>query len=542
MIKTSSNCVQHTLLSTATGLLASLLIAQTAFGHGYMQYPQARQQFCVDDGGYWWPDDGSNIPNAACRAAFLISGTVPFTQHHEFSANVANFNNIEAVKATVKDGELCAAGDATKRGMNLPHADWQKTVITPNAQGQLEIIFHASTPHNPSFWEFYLSKPGFDPAQSALNWHDLDLIDTAGNVPVESHNGHKAYRIPINLPQGRQGDAILFTRWQRDDAAGEGFYNCSDVRFENTTPPQWHDMGYYLPQGTEAAAGDDVWFRVFNDQGQEQVFEVLAITQANEAEPVWGQALAQAINASHHSRVQIGVRTGQGTIEYKSSDLRANKVWLSNNQYSFALEVKKPQDNLPPSVTLPASVTAGPNESVNITATASDPEGASLTYAWQVPPALVAQHTDQATVTVQSGSPTDTTHYTLSVSVSDGQLTRSATTQLTVSVNPSQCQQTDPNAGNYPAWTAGTTYTQGQTVSHQELVWEAKWWNSSQPGFDNEAWQLTSQVALGWQANRSYNAGDEVDHQGRHWRANWWTQAEPGSDGSWTDAGVAHCP
>ena len=208
-LRTGAQRLPSQLKFAPLGLLFGALIAPLSHGHGYVQQPQARQQFCVEDGGYWWPDDGSNMPNSACRAAFLDSGTVPFTQHHEFSANVANYNNIEAVKAVVTDGTLCAAGDPAKRGMDLPHPDWQKTQVVTNAQGQMEFIFYASTPHNPSYWEFYLSKPGFDSATQVLNWHNLDLIDSAANVATEMVNGQRVYRIPVQLPANRQGDAIL---------------------------------------------------------------------------------------------------------------------------------------------------------------------------------------------------------------------------------------------------------------------------------------------------------------------------------------------
>ena len=65
--------------------------------HGYMDSPKARQAFCQADGGYWWPEDGSNIPNLACRAAFIESGTVQFVQEIEFSVNTPDYLNQAAV-------------------------------------------------------------------------------------------------------------------------------------------------------------------------------------------------------------------------------------------------------------------------------------------------------------------------------------------------------------------------------------------------------------------------------------------------------------
>ncbi|MCV5901510.1 lytic polysaccharide monooxygenase, partial [Escherichia coli] len=69
-----------------------------------------------------------------------------------------------------------------------------------------------------------------------LTWSDLELIDTAGDVYVDAE---KRYRIHVTFPADRSGDAVLYTRWQRIDVAGEGFYNCSDITLNGTgtTPP-----------------------------------------------------------------------------------------------------------------------------------------------------------------------------------------------------------------------------------------------------------------------------------------------------------------
>ncbi|AFU97292.1 lytic polysaccharide monooxygenase [Simiduia agarivorans] len=441
--------ISHAHFLTAPALvmaLTGLLASQQATSHGYVEYPKARQQFCVDDGGYWWPADGSGIPNAACRAAFQVSGATPLTQHHEFSANVVDYNNAAAVRQTVKDGNLCGAGDASKAGMSLAHTDWQRTQVS----GQIDLLFHASTPHNPSFWEVYVTKPGFNPATQTLAWDHLELVATHGNLPVVNMNGHKMYKVPVNLPAGRDGDAILFTRWQRADEAGEGFYNCSDIRFSGTTPPpSWISAGYFVKSTDVAQPGDEVWFRVFDANGQEQVFETLAISSANSDQGVWAEALAGRVN-QRYSDVQVGMQQANGQIVFDSQNRVANEIWLQNSSASARVDIKHNQ-------------TPG-------------------------------------------------------------------------------CSQTDPNAGNYPAWEAHHVYTAGSVVAHQQLVWKAKWWNSgSEPAQTNDTWDLLSDIPHVWISGKAYQAGAEVDHAGRQWRANWWTQSEPGTSSDWTEIGPASC-
>lgn len=177
----------------------------------------------------------------------------------------------------------------------------------------------------------------------------------------------------------------------------------------------------------------------------------------------------------------------------------------------------------------------------------SDADGDSLTFIWQQLSGsgvtLNNATTDQSSFT----APTVTSHEALvfEVLVDDGTVTDSATVTITVIpdgiVDP--CNNTDPNAGNYPAWSAGATFTAGATVSHNFLVWQANWWNqNSTPSAANSAWTLLSNVEFPWDASVAYVGGTEVNHQGRRYAAAYWTQGdEPGIAPVWNDIGAATC-
>ncbi|BFM22406.1 lytic polysaccharide monooxygenase [Gilvimarinus japonicus] len=312
--------------------------AQQSFAHGYSDFPKARQAYCEEDGGYWSPSDGSGIPNAACRAAFLEAGTYQFVQAIEFSKNVANYNSQAAVEAGVPDGSLCAAGDSSKSGIDVPHPDWPAQNITLNSAGEFEYRFYASTPHNPSFWKFYLSKPGFDPSTDTLTWADLELVDEKSNVNVQTINGTRYYVMDVSLPTNRSGNAIFYTRWQREDVAGEGFYNCSDVVLGDVEPPTWSNAGNYVTQGINPSAGDQIWFRVFDSNGSEVVFNQFAISASNQALNTWTAELAAEINNSE-TAVQVGV-LNNGTVSYNSNDLYANRVYVLNSNYTYQMDLE----------------------------------------------------------------------------------------------------------------------------------------------------------------------------------------------------------
>ncbi|GAL04340.1 spindolin-related protein [Photobacterium aphoticum] len=200
--------------------------------HGWADYPKARQVFCEEAGGYWSAANGSGIKNRACRAAFKASGTYQFVQKNEFAAMVPDYNNMAAVKRAVPNGLICSGGDNGKRGMSLPSAHWQRTKM--RAGETFTLRYRGTAPHTPSFWQVYITKPGFNAATSTIRWQDLELIASHGNIQPRQDGNGQYFFFDVTLPKGRKGNATLVTRWQRNDPAGEGFYNCSDIRFSGS--------------------------------------------------------------------------------------------------------------------------------------------------------------------------------------------------------------------------------------------------------------------------------------------------------------------
>ncbi len=331
----------------AAGLFAA--VAGTAQAHGAVEFPIARQLQCLNDGGFWWPADGSGVPNAACRAAFQRSGNYPFTQYHEVAALTQDYRNPLAVRRQVPDGALCSAGDAKKAGLDAVSSAWHKTPITLE-NGKFRMLLLATAPHNPSYVEIYLSRPGYSAARSALRWDDLDLIHQASAPMPETIGGKKYYVYDVPVPAGRTGDAVVYTRWQREDPAGEGFYNCSDVTFEGggTVPTfPWHEWGYFLGQGFAPKAGETVQFRVLGPSlsGKELVTESIAVTPDNAASHRWALELGARLNGIHGEQVRVGVRHGDD-IHLDTRNVQANQVFLKDKDSSVSMSILS--DDVPP--------------------------------------------------------------------------------------------------------------------------------------------------------------------------------------------------
>ncbi|MNO95611.1 Chitin binding domain protein [compost metagenome] len=243
-LRTSLAC-----LVTAAAIQANA--AQPQPRHGAMEMPLARQFFCYKAADYFWPDDGSSIKNPGCRAAYQhvykkFGNNKPqaeyqFVQWNEVSKNVPepDYRDIEKVKAAIPDGQLCSAGNVVaattklapqstvndKSGLDIPAA-WPAHLLVKDSSNKVELTYNAHVAHDPGFWEIYITKPGFDRTKKSLTWGDLEdkPIAEFGDIPVV---GGK-YLMQVDLGD-RTGDYLIYSRWQRDDPAGEGFYNCSDV-------------------------------------------------------------------------------------------------------------------------------------------------------------------------------------------------------------------------------------------------------------------------------------------------------------------------
>ncbi len=154
--------VQQKILKLTTGVAVLSALTSNVYAHGWTEFPSARQNICYEQGGIWTGDP----PNAACANAKAISGSYPFVQRNEFARNILDYNNIDVVKAAIPDGTLCYANDPQKQGMGAAHTAWTRTELST---GTFEFVFNATAPHNPSFWEFYLTKPNADLSQE-LAW------------------------------------------------------------------------------------------------------------------------------------------------------------------------------------------------------------------------------------------------------------------------------------------------------------------------------------------------------------------------------------
>ncbi len=521
------------MLKSGAGALLSLVtllaVPQFAAAHGYVEYPAARQEICDKDGGYWDSQDGSTIPNLACRQAYQQSSWYPFVQKPEFSRLVSNYRDLTAVKAAIPDGTLCAAGDTKKAGIDMPSAAWKKTLIDVTQGGKVTVRFLAATPHNPSFWQFFLSKPGFDAATQKLAWADLELLANFNDVAVTTLDGKKYYQMEIQLPTERTGDAVLYTRWQRVDPAGEGFYNCSDITFTgSSTATTWINKGNFVKAGLDARAGETVWFRIFDASGKEVVFEKLPVNTANEAESVWAQQLADKVNSAYATLAQVGVVDSRGNVAYSSADLYSNQVYTKNKDYTYQLDLRA--SNAAPVVSAPATLTVKSGENLLFDVQATDAEGDKLTFTSSAGSVLVSGN--KASVTYSAPVSSNNLAVTINITVSDG--VNSVVTPVAVTVQGSGAVTPEQPQ----VWDANSTYQANAVVTYNGVQYKAQWWTKGETPGVSSVWLKVVSTGSGqngeWSSETAYTAGQVVTYQGSSYKARWWTKGEtPSSSAVW---------
>jgi chitin-binding protein len=528
------------LKSSSAARLAGMVLALCAIvqsgsvhAHGAVVNPIARQYKCYKDGNYGNP---SAIKDPACRQLRDTSGEKPFVQWHEVSHNVSDYNDMSAVKAAIPDGTLCAANDSGKRGLDGV-APWFRTDVEPT-NGKMTVTWETTQHHNPNFFQYYLSKPSYDGSR-ALRWDDLELMQHFPNTEPTIVGSKKFYVHEVPVPAGRNGYAVLYARWQRNDQGNEGFYNCSDINIIGSGGPPpfpWHPDEIYLKDGFTPKAGEKVRFRVMSHErsGRELVDVTLPITAQNQSQYMWPKQLAEQLNSS--SVVRIGKRSGD-QIVYDNSTLSNNLIYLKNQGDSTAMSIIPADENPSPPVariTGPSSVEVGKA----LPLSGSSSTGSDLRYAWTAPlftPPSATGPSPSFTAPSSAGS------HTISLVVSDAQ-NRTDSTTHSVTVTPpgggggDECDYRDQNADREDAWEA-KAYSAGARVGYRHAIWQASYSTGILPPDQNDAWKLLSQIPVAWSATRAYEGGNQVHYQSQVYRAGWWIKGTAPPASPWTRIG-----
>lgn len=226
-------------LILAKGLmLLSTTLPQQAKAHGSLENGRMLQVRLAGPNGYapapWndsyytWNQNSQNFPSYA-QPSFSYAQAVP-------DGTIAS--------AGINDGVQTPLNFS---GLNLPSAGWQKTPAQAGAT--VPLIFLATAPHDPSHFEVYLTKQGFNVATQTLGWENLEHLGrweigdaqrpvtlgtranpvTGGSMP--------SYEWNVPIPPDRNGHHAVVVIWQRQDPAGEAFFAVQDLAITAVSAP-----------------------------------------------------------------------------------------------------------------------------------------------------------------------------------------------------------------------------------------------------------------------------------------------------------------
>ena len=134
-----------------------------------------------------------------------------------------------ADRRAVPDGQLCSAGVANFRGLDLARDDFPATAV---AGGEtLAIRYRTTIPHRGTF-RIYLTRAGYDPLKK-LTWDDLGSKPIAAVQDPPVRDG--SYVMSARLP-GRTGRHLLYIVWQ-NSSTPDTYYSCSDLAFPAAAAP-----------------------------------------------------------------------------------------------------------------------------------------------------------------------------------------------------------------------------------------------------------------------------------------------------------------
>ena len=315
-----------------------------------------------------------------------------------------------------------------------------------------------------------------------------------------------------------------------------GYYDPQGALRSYIYPALHGAYGFTYPDDSNTLSGNDCQLQVETRDGLQR------FRLAN-------HRAASSVMNKFHINLPTASEPGRATIQCRGQTLVQQSLLPPQQTLSFTVNGRPLEqgvvENQPPVVTVPAQLGGIGGEWLTITAEASDPEGDALSYRWHFPAGWQAEGETSANLRLLPPAVTTSEQHELSVSVSDGVHQSEGRVVLTLEpVVDGSCNTTDPEAANVPAWQASKVYNGGDKVSHNQLVWRAKYWTQgNEPSRAADQWALASQVELGWSATVAYNGGELTNHNGRQWKAKWWTQGnEPGKHDVWLDVGAASCP
>ncbi|MGL5759162.1 lytic polysaccharide monooxygenase [Plesiomonas sp.] len=326
-------------LSSLTVSLASINV----HAHGYMVSPQDYANSC---------HEGTTTAPGLCNDKV-------WSQRNEISQGGAAGNH----KAVLMDGKICSASKGGEyEVLDVPSPQRYSTKLKRDKDGKIEIQYMITAPHRTWYWDYFVTRDGFNPDTDQLTWNDLERIDVIDGKGITPSG--PVYTQKINWPANKTGKRILFQIWQRPNPShtphevlgaapsnvwdsAEAFYSCANVIVEPddgsapnppATESPWLSNEPFASASTAVDVGYTVVARLM-DRGSEQFKVPLDITVNNIVDDQWKIELAEKINntLSINNFAKVGVIDSNNKV-ILNADPNLNYIYFTNRNWSHLIE------------------------------------------------------------------------------------------------------------------------------------------------------------------------------------------------------------
>ncbi|WP_340678031.1 lytic polysaccharide monooxygenase [Paraglaciecola sp.] len=345
MLKLSILPKNTAVLLSAVALISC--VSTSLFGHGLMQSPASRNQFC---GVLTKPDQAMNGTGLypICADAFADD----FTRGYNFMSVLTHAQGRKVV--TPLPSNVCGFDAETWQGEATP---WDKAIDWPtnNMQsGNNEIVWNISWgPHFDDTKEFvyWITKANFEYQVGVpLTWDDfeaapfcdLQYSDSSpdANPNVRPDKDNTLFRTYCDVPD-RQGRHVIYGEWGRNHFTYERFHGCVDAQFGDSNDTNVianfslsPDVSSVTGAGSfsldaSGSVGDNLSYQWSVSGGDNSLYAFTdttsATTQLSYAEP------SEASTVSVVLTVSDGISSDSEVVSFEHLPSAVSATWLLNS-------------------------------------------------------------------------------------------------------------------------------------------------------------------------------------------------------------------
>lgn len=331
--------------------LLLLVLGATAgaqvFAHGWQTYPLSRTEYQKLQGMapvVWEPQS---------VAANLTGGG---GSDYDGILNYHNGGALGFFKAfhPAQGRNICSQGGGRWSSLDTPIPEAHMTTVNYGQDLQFKWTYTAW--HQPSNMFVFITNYKGTQYNANPTWNDLTLLCS---VPISTKSDTGSWKCKLPTIQGAEKQ-VLVTVWQRQDAAGENFISCSDVKFKGGTPIKPEEIWSPITTNAEpwlqklgaVGAGQLVTFELYqkNKAGVTSTLATYSLSVTKNNKDTWDSILAKKINEDTTITQVVAVgklNAKEGTVTYDSADQTQDFVYLNNTladpsmTYSYKISKKK---------------------------------------------------------------------------------------------------------------------------------------------------------------------------------------------------------